>query len=302
MSCERLAGLFVDHLVAVAVVSADEQLSVDFLDRLNDSADYLVNSFNSFDCSSFDAGMSDHVAVCEVDYDRVILAASDSTAESIAYFERTHFRLKVICSDLRGRNKNSVFARERFLNAAVEEECYVCIFLCLSCAELLHSELGEIFAEGVCDDLFLERNVLVRDCCIIVREYDELGNDSRASVEACEIIDAECTCHFAGAVRTEVEEDNGIAVFDRSCRSAVFLYYERKNEFIRLAVCIRSSHAFNRTLDLDAFTLGHGIVSEFYTIPVVIAVHCIVAACNCSDCAGTDHSHVSFESFDKALA
>ena len=114
------------------------------------------------------------------------------------------------------------------------------ILLCLSGAELLHAEVAQILAECVGDRLLLESNFLVRDRYIIVCESYEIGLYSRTSVEACELIHAECAGDLTSTVGAEIEEDQGIAVLDRCDRCAVFLYYERKYEFIRLAVRIGS--------------------------------------------------------------
>ena len=193
MRCERLARLLVDHLIAVAVVSADEHLSVDFLQGFDNTSYADIDCLDRLDRSCLIAGVADHIAVREVDDDGVILSALDRCYESVADLVSAHLRLKVIGRYLRGRNKETVLARIRLFLAAVEEEGYVSILLRLSCAELLQSEFAQIFAECVGDRLLLERDELVRDRDIIIREGHECRLDSLTSVKACEIVTAEYT-------------------------------------------------------------------------------------------------------------
>ena len=193
MRRERLARLLVDHLIAVAVVSADEHLSVDFLQGFDNTSYADIDCLDRLDRSCLIAGVADHIAVREVDDDGVILSALDRCYESVADLVSAHLRLKVIGRYLRGRNKETVLARVRLFLAAVEEEGYVSILLRLSCAELLQSEFAQIFAECVGDRLLLERDELVRDRDIIIREGHECRLDSLASVKACEIVTAEYT-------------------------------------------------------------------------------------------------------------
>ena len=193
MRRERLARLLVDHLIAVAVVSADEHLSVDFLQGFDNTSYADIDCLDRLDRSCLIAGVADHIAVREVDDDGVILSALDRCYESVADLVSAHLRLKVIGRYLRGRNKETVLARVRLFLAAVEEEGHVSILLRLSCAELLQSEFAQIFAECVGDRLLLERDELVRDRDIIIREGHECRLDSLTSVKACEIVTAEYT-------------------------------------------------------------------------------------------------------------
>ena len=193
MRRERLARLLVDHLIAVAVVSADEHLSVDFLQGFDNTSYADIDCLDRLDRSCLIAGVADHIAVREVDDDGVILSALDRCYESVADLVSAHLRLKVIGRYLRGRNKETVLARVRLFLAAVEEEGYVCILLRLSGAELLQAEFAQIFAECVGDRLLLECDELVRDRDIIIREGHECRLDSLTSVKACEIVTAEYT-------------------------------------------------------------------------------------------------------------
>ena len=151
MRRERLARLLVDHLIAVAVISADEHLSVDFLQGFDNTSYADIDCLDRLDRSCLIAGVADHIAVREVDDDGVILSALDRCYESVADLVSAHLRLKVIGRYLRGRNKETVLARVRLFLAAVEEEGHVSILLRLSCAELLQSEFAQIFAECVGD-------------------------------------------------------------------------------------------------------------------------------------------------------
>ena len=93
-------------------------------------ADRIVNS-----------GMADHVAVGEIEYYHILLLASDCLAEFACHLNGAHFRLKVIGSDLRRIDKDTVLKLERSLASTVEEEGDVRIFFGLGYAELALARL-----------------------------------------------------------------------------------------------------------------------------------------------------------------
>src|SRR5699024_8048210 len=136
--------------------------------------------------------------------------------------------------------EDTVLARIRLFHAAVEEECYMSILLCLSDASLLQAMRCEELAECICDLFFYECNQFVRDRHIVLCEAHICCLHSLSPVKSCEVIVAVCSRDLSCTVRTEVKEDNGIAVFYHRRRSAVFHNYHRHNELVRYLFIIGS--------------------------------------------------------------
>ena len=123
-------------MVGIAVVSCDEN-NVIMFDSLSHNLLYAaVNASYSLYDSVIDTGVADHVAVCVVEDDEILLVAVDSLDKLLGYDRSTHLRLKVICRNLRRRNQDSVLILERSLAASIEEESYMSIFLSLCDTQL----------------------------------------------------------------------------------------------------------------------------------------------------------------------
>ena len=171
------------------------------------------------------------------------------------------------------------------------------ILLCLSDTCLLQIVSCKELSECICD-LFLHKcNQFIRNRHIILCEAYICGLYSFASVKSCEIIITECSCDLSCTVRTEVKEDNGISVFYRRCRSAVFHNYHRHNELICHILIIRSLNSLYSGICLISLSIYESSVGFLYAVPAVITIHCIVASCNCSDLAHTDFFHLCFQLF-----
>ena len=77
MSCEWLTCLLIDQLLCISVVSADKHLSTNFLHCINCFSYTFINSFNCFDHCCFYTGMANHIRVCKINYDYVVLVRFD---------------------------------------------------------------------------------------------------------------------------------------------------------------------------------------------------------------------------------
>ena len=80
----------------------------------------------------------------------------------------------------------------------------------------------QIFAECIRNRYFLERDLLIWNRHVILREANIDYFLAGSAVKAVKLIAAEGTGDLSCAVRTEVEEDNGIAILDRSCGNSIF--------------------------------------------------------------------------------
>ena len=207
----RLACLVIYHLFSIAVVCADEEHAINVLNSVNSSAYQLVYLLNCLDSSGNNACVTYHIRVSKVDDDNIILVGLDSVNKVNADLGSAHFGLEVIGCDLGGVYEDTSFVNVGSFDAAVEEECYVSIFLGLGKTELLLAVLCQIFAESVLDLFLLECNQLVGDILIVILEsYICEGEEAALSFKACELVVAECTGDLSCSVGTEIEENNGI--------------------------------------------------------------------------------------------
>ena len=288
----RLSGLIVDQLLCVAVVCSDEHLSANLKERVNDSSDTVVYCFDRLDGCLFHSGMSDHVGICEVGDDNVILAGLDRLYETVADFRSAHLRLKVVGGNLRALDKDAVLARIRLFNAAVEEEGDMRILLGLGNTCLSHVVLCEEFAEGLCDLNLRECDLLVRDRYVIIGEACIEDLLSRSSVKLIEIIDAEAAGDLSCTVRTEVEENDGVAILDGGDRLAVFHDYSRNHEFVSDALLIGILDCLHAGGCRNAFAEGERSVCFLYALPAVVTVHSVISSGDHAELAYADLIHL----------
>jgi len=162
-----VSGLFVDHLLGVAVVSGDEQdvpsLFAGFVDR----ADGLVGGRDSLNRRIQDASMANlvstfvsavfqtgwglphHIGGSKVAHNKLVLLGFDDLGDLVSDFLCAHLRLQVIGGDLRRGDQMSFFLLELLFHTAVEEEGNVSILLSFSDMCLLKTLLGEPFCEDI---------------------------------------------------------------------------------------------------------------------------------------------------------
>ena len=248
MGCMRLAGLIVDHLLAVSVIRADEHLAADLLQGFHCASHTGVNGLHRFDSRFDHAGVSNHIRVRKVDDDHIVLSGQDGFGKTVADFRCAHLRLKIIGGYLRGFDQDTVFSLVRLFDAAVEEESNMGIFLGLGDTGLSHVVSRQILAEGVCQMDLFERYQFVRDGGIIVCKAYIRQVQTFLSRETGELIVAECAGDLAGTVRTEVEEYDGIILGNDRYRLSILLDDRRKNELIRNAFVIGSLYGDSRIM------------------------------------------------------
>ena len=247
--------------------------------------------------------MTYHIRICEVYDDNIIFSGADRVCQFLTNGRCAHLRLKVIGCNLRGLHKDTVLTRIRFLNAAVEEEGNVGIFLCLSNSRLSLPVGSKELTESILDRLFLECDKFVRNRLIVVDEADICGVDSLLSRESCKLVIAERAGHLSCTVRAEVEEDHGIVVPDRSDRISIFpCHNSRNNELIRLSVIVGRLDQFRRGCSLIALTRCQCLIRKLHAVPAVITVHRVVTShyrCNLAD---AEFFHLLFQSCDEILS
>ena len=105
--------------------------------------------------------MTNHIAVCIVEYHNVVLSTFDLLYCLFSNLASAHRRLEVEGRNVRRRNQNSILAIVGFFNATVEEEGYVSVFLSFGNTKLLVSQSAYVLAEGVVHRSGLESNVKI---------------------------------------------------------------------------------------------------------------------------------------------
>ena len=93
--------------------------------------------------------MPDHIAVCEVEYYYVEIAAVEFFENFVGYFVSAHFGFKIVGCNLGGGNQVALFALVGRLYAAVEKEGDVGVFFGFGNAQLLFAELCKILAQSI---------------------------------------------------------------------------------------------------------------------------------------------------------
>ena len=299
MSSPWLSCLIINQLLCISVVSTDKHLSVNFFESFYCSSHTSINCFDCFDSCCLYTSMTYHIRVCKIDNDHIIFTRFDCIHQLVTNFRCAHLRLKVISCNLRRFNEDSVFSFVWFFYSTVKEESNMCIFFCLSNTNLCHIMSRKIFTKCILKKYFVERNLFVLNCFIIICKADISKIQFLSSFETFEFIITECSCDLTCTVWTEVKEYYRIFVLDLCNRLSVFLNNCRKDEFICLIIIIGILNCCCSVCTFDTFTFCQGFVCKFYTIPAIISVHCIVTSGNNTDLSNTDFFHLGFQLFNE---
>ena len=139
--CRHYVSVLVQHLVRVAVVRREQDLTALCENRVYNLRNELVESLDGLYGRFHDARMPYHVSVCKVQDYHVVFICGDRLENLFGHLRGAHLRLQVVGRDRRRRHENAVLVLLRLLNAAVEEECYVRVLLSLGDTQLLHSQV-----------------------------------------------------------------------------------------------------------------------------------------------------------------
>ena len=272
----RLTSRWIAHLLCVTVVCGDQQLSANGFNGFRYLLNAMVQRFNRFNRCFHHAGVANHVAVRIVTNDGVVFTALNRCNQLLGQFSRAHFRLQIVGRDFRRVDQNTVFACERLFYAAVEEEGYVRIFFGFGNTQLRFFVLRHPLAEGVGQRCWWVSHRSF-DVGRVFRQHHKVEVNDFLTGEAIEVSVNECASDFTRTVSTEVHENQRIAVFHSSFCLTFGTDHGRFNEFVVLVAGISSLQAFNRRSELElALRQRHQIVSLFYAIPTVVAVHSVV--------------------------
>ena len=287
----RLTGGVIDHLLCVTVVCTDEQNAVYILHCLYCLAYALIYSLNSLDGCGDHTGMTYHIGVREVDHDHIVFFRADRIKQFLANLRSTHLRLQIIGCHILGRiYQDTILSLVGLLYAAVEEEGYMCILLSLGDTCLLHVMGCQPLTEGIGNGDLVECHFFIRNGRIVIGEAYK-SNILSHTVKSLEVIITEGSGDLSCTVGTEVEENYGILVLHQSDCLAIFYNNSRFYKLIGLFSVVRLLDTADTAGSGQTFALGHGIVSQLYTIIVVITIHSIVTSHYGSDLTYTDFLH-----------
>src|SRR5699024_582568 len=183
----------------------------------------LIRWRHSLNSHTLPAGMSNHIRVREVDDHYIVFFRFDRLHKFITYLGSAHLRLKVVCGNLGRFHKDPVLALIGFLNAAVEKESNMGVFLRLCNTDLSHIVSRQILAESIVKQYFVECNQLVGDRLVIICEAYISKVQTFFALKSFEIIIAERSRDLTGAIRTEIEEYDRLSLLYNSHKFAVLL-------------------------------------------------------------------------------
>ena len=275
----------VDHAISVAVVSGDAGHAAHLSDGVGNLLYTPVNSLDRLDCRIEHTGVTDHIAVGEVEDDHVILAALDRVDALFGDLVGAHMGLHVVGGDGRGLDEDAILALILLFNAAVEEESDMCVLLGLGDAQLGQAVVREILAEGVDELLRLEGDVDVGHGRVILRHADiGDGETTVPALEAVEIVIDKGTGDLTRSVGTEVVEDDAVVRFD----SVAAGDDGRQHELVGHAVVIAVLHRLYGIGLLYALAVDDRGIRLFDALPAIISVHGVVTSADGSDLADAD--------------
>ena len=96
------AVFIINQLLRIAVIRTDKHLPVRLLQSVHSPAHAGVYRADRFYRRVKHSGMPNHVRICKIDNNYVVLAGFDCFYQLIAYGRRAHFRLQIIRRNLRG--------------------------------------------------------------------------------------------------------------------------------------------------------------------------------------------------------
>ena len=243
--------------------------------------------------------MADHIAVCKVQDDHIVLAALDALDALGSNFGGAHLGLQVVGCNLGAGDDTAILALVGSLHAAVEEEGDVSVLLGLGNAQLGLAVGRQVLAQNV---LQLHRgicNLAVGHGGIVLGHADVVHLlAAAAALEAGKGIVAEDAGHLAGTVGAEVHEDNGVAVL----HAATLAGDAGQHELIGLICGVGSLDGLGSVGSVLTLAVDEGSIGLLLAVPVVITVHGVVTAGNAGDLAHAQLIQLGLQVSKEALA
>ena len=275
------SGFFVvlKHVVGITMIRAHDHHTARGVNCLFKAGKLEVHTFHRAENRLIDSGVAYHVAVREVEADKVVFSRSDCFNHRIGNFCALHpgslFEGENVAFDF-----NVVF--EFFIEFAefvsIEEVGYMAVLLGFADCEGAHTGSHEVFAHGAVDggrnDEILRRDVEV---AVVFHHAGVFNLRYRSAVKPVEFGSGfKGGGELKGTVSAEVEEDNRVTVVNGSYGLAVF----RDDEFLQVLVnnagdvLAPGFDCFMGARELTAFSADMYFPAAFYHGPVgVITIH-----------------------------
>ena len=151
-------AVLVEHLVGIAVVGGEQRRAAHLQNLVGYAFYALVNDVHGFNRRRNNARVAHHVAVCKVQNHHVELARFELLNHLVGYEVCAHLGLQIVGRNLGRGDKVAHLPGVGGLNAAVEEEGYVRVFLGLGNSELFFAEGRKVFAKRIFERGFGEGN------------------------------------------------------------------------------------------------------------------------------------------------
>ena len=248
--------------------------------RLIHSAHALIDRFDGLHGSVENACVSDHIAVCEVAHDHLVLIALYCLDALFRNGGSTHLGDEVVCRELlRRRDKASLLTLAGLFDAAVEEERDVRVLLGLGNAELL---------EALCRDNLADRalELLGRigyrqgQRLVILRGADKAQRiHAFFAHKAVKLRQSERPCHLSGAVRAEVHEYHAVALV----HDALGAHDDGLNKLVGYVCLVAVFDRLHWVGVYCALAADDGVVACLDSVPALVAIHAVESALNSCD-------------------
>ena len=217
--------------------------------------------------------MADHIGIREIHDVHIGLVGIDSRGQGIGDLRFAHLRLQIVRGDLRAGDETSPLPLLGLLAPAVEEERDVRILLGFGDMVLAQTGGGEHVGKHVFRERLGERDRR-GDIRIVLGQAHERDPGPTSAIEPIEGIIDDGARDLAGAIGTEVEEHDGIPIFD-----AAAIERHGLDELIGDIGIVRCLHGGDgiarRSERLRAY---NGFERLGDTVPTLVAVHRIIAA------------------------
>ena len=281
------------------MVGGQDHLAAGGQHRVDHLAGALVHGLHGLDGGVKHAGVAHHVTVGKVQDDHVILAALDPLDALLGHLGGAHLGLQVVGGHLGAGDDAAVLAGEGLFPAAVEEEGDVGVLLGLGDAQLGHAQVGDILAHDVGQVHRGIGHLAVGHGGVVLGHADVVdGEAAIPPLEAVELVVHEDAGHLAGAVRPEVDEHHRVPFG----HAAALAGDAGHHELVGDAVGIAALDALFPVAGLLALAVDKGGVGFLLAVPVLVAVHGVVAAGDGGDLADADGVQLVLDVLQEALA
>ncbi len=223
------------------------------------------------------SGMTYHVAVGVIDYDKIKFLRFYCLDKFVTHFKSAHFRLEVISSHFGRSHKDALLSFKGCFTTAVKEKCHMSVFFCLGYVQLLFIQRRKVFAKCIAHIFLVKQNVYAGKRCI-VRSHAiilQIWN----CLHACfgDVVLSESDCKLFCTVVAVIEENNRVTFFNGAVYSRIVygLY-----KFVCNILVVRLLHSLYHVCRLLALSVYKKVVSDFHTLPTFVSVHGIVSTHN----------------------